>query len=433
MQQVADTIIIGRLGVAELGAAGLGTVLFQFSLGFFSSLIFATTPKVASAMAEQDLHKASERTAHGLWLALACGLALQWVVWVKAPDIIALMSSDVTVASLAVQYLQGRSWGIAPALMMMVAIGSCRGMKDMNTPLLGSLVYLVALVGCDLALIFGLGLGMEGAGYAAALSQWCAAAAMLGLLCKYQGFKLRDLLRLPRPSDLRPYLQMTFSLSVNNLSALAPTLVATSLATSLGPSHLAAHTILRQLMGFWMQGFVAFNATAHSLISTAVSRKKAGQAAAIIARIAQIAVGISLVVGAGLYAGRGVLPGLFTGDTVAVGEVAHVLPLLLVLMPLDALGTVLEGGLLGVSDTSWIAARASLGCALSLLALLLAAATHQGLLLIWMAMRLLNLAALGLDLGRYLSPALPWLRPPPALLRPLGLLGGGEQEWRKDD
>lgn len=59
VQQVADTIIIGRLGVAELGAAGLGTVLFQFSLGFFSSLIFATTPKVASAMAEQDLHKVS--------------------------------------------------------------------------------------------------------------------------------------------------------------------------------------------------------------------------------------------------------------------------------------------------------------------------------------------------------------------------------------
>ncbi len=73
---------------------------------------------------------------------------------------------------------------------------------------------------------------------------------------------------------------------------------------------------------------------------------------------------------------------------------------MLPLQPLDALGTVLEGGLLGASDTSWIAARASLGCLLSLLALSAAAATHQGLLWIWVAMRLLNLAALGLDLAR---------------------------------
>lgn len=41
------------------------------------------------------------------------------------------MSSDVTVASFAAHYLRGRSWGIAPALAMMVATGTCRGMKDM--------------------------------------------------------------------------------------------------------------------------------------------------------------------------------------------------------------------------------------------------------------------------------------------------------------
>lgn len=51
------------------------------------------------------------------------------------------------------------------------------------------------------------------------------------------------------------------------------------------------------------QGFLAFNATAHSLISTALSRRKEAQAARVIARIAQLAVGISLVLGLGLYTG----------------------------------------------------------------------------------------------------------------------------------
>lgn len=55
-----------------------------------------------------------------------------------------------------------------------------------RTPLMGSLAYFFALVAFDLALIFGLGWGMEGAGYAAALSQWFAAAVMLWLLARQQ-------------------------------------------------------------------------------------------------------------------------------------------------------------------------------------------------------------------------------------------------------
>lgn len=405
LQQLADTVIIGRLGVAELGAAGLGTVLFQFSLGFFASLVFATTPKVADAMAKKDTRKASRRTAQGMWVALACGVLLQWVVTLKAADIVTFMSSDITVASFAVLYLKGRAWGIPPALIMMTGIGSCRGMKDMTTPLLGSLAYLVALVVLDLGLIFGLSMGMEGAGYAAALSQWTGAVVMLWLLARNKAFDPRDLLQLPSLNDIKPYLRMALSLSINNMSALAPTLVATSLATSLGPANLGAHVILRQLMGFWLQGFIAFNVTAHSLVSTTLSHGREGEAARIMARISQLAVGTSLVLGLVLYAGRAVLPGLFTQDNVVLADISEVLPLILVLMPLDALGTVLEGGLLGCSDTNWIAARATLGCLLSLVALAAASATHQGLLWIWVAMRLLNLAALGMDLARYLTPS----------------------------
>lgn len=37
---------------AQLGALGLGTVLFQFAVGFFAPLIIATTPRVAAAHAE---------------------------------------------------------------------------------------------------------------------------------------------------------------------------------------------------------------------------------------------------------------------------------------------------------------------------------------------------------------------------------------------
>ena len=83
---------------------------------------------------------------------------------------------------------------------------------------------------------------------------------------------------------------------------------------------------------------------------------------------------------------------------------AMVLPFLLAYMPLDALGTTLEGGILGASDTKWIATRMAVSSGASMLGLLIAAATGQGLLAIWLALKLLNFSALGLDLVRFMGP-----------------------------
>lgn len=72
----------------QLGALGLGTVLFQFSVGFFVALIIGTTPRVAAAHADSK-RQASRAVASSVWLALLLGGALQAVVWAKAPDIVA--------------------------------------------------------------------------------------------------------------------------------------------------------------------------------------------------------------------------------------------------------------------------------------------------------------------------------------------------------
>eukprot|EP00887_Chlorella_sp_A99_P002100 scaffold21.g2100.t1 len=433
LQQLGESVLVGRLGVAELGACGLGTLLFQFALGFTASLIFATTPRVAAAW--PDRSAASVATAHGMWVALICGLALAAGVYLRAPDVVTcermtdkgggavwpstvpsfttqlpvlpflpkpdMASGDVNVAGLTVLYLRGRSWGFPAALIMMVAIGASRGAKDMTTPLLGSLAYLVGLWGADYALLPVL--GMEGAGYGAALAQWIGAATVVLLLARRQAFDLRDMARsLPTRAEVVPYFSMAISLSVNNLSALAPTLLATSLATALGANHLAAHTVLRQLMGFWLQAFASLNATAHSLIATSLSRQRSDVAAEVLARICQLAVGLSLPLAVGLFLARGALPGLFTPNAVVIEEVSNVLPLLLLMMPLDALGTVLEGGLLGATDTRWIASRTAASSVVALAALAAAKAGHAGLLVVWASMKVLNVGALACDLWKFL-------------------------------
>ncbi len=66
------------------------------------------------------------------------------------------------------------------------------------------------------------------------------------------------------------------------------------------------------------QLFLAFNATAHSLVANSLSRRAEGRAAEVLARLAQLAVALSIPVAVALFVGRGLLPDLFTG-AVCVG------------------------------------------------------------------------------------------------------------------
>lgn len=408
VQMAVETAVVGHLGIAPLGAVGFGTVVFQFALGFFAALIFATTPLVASRAAAGDTRGASRAAANGMWVGLGLGIVLQAAVWVLAPSIFAALSSDAEVASLATGYLQYRSWGIPAALVMMVAIGAARGHKDMAAPLVGAAAYGVALAVFDVALVSGAGLGVEGAGAAAALSQWMGAAAIIFWLIRREEFDVRDLVNIPGVSAAVPYLSMAPSLAVNSMAALAPMLCVTSLATSIGPDALAAHTVLRQLSGFWLQGFLAFNATAHSMVASALGdihrRSGMDRASDILERICQLAVTCSLPVACVLLVSRSVLPLIFTSDATVVQDVALVLPFLLAYLPLDALGSSLEGGILGASDTKWIATRTTASSGVSLVALFAASTMGQGLMGVWVALKLLNLSALGLDLVRFMGP-----------------------------
>ena len=386
-------------------------MLFQFALGFFAAFIFATTPLVAARAAAGDLRGASRVTAQGMWIAAGVGVLLQITVWTIAPSVFGVLSSDAEVATLASGYLRARSWGIPAALLMMVAIGAARGHKSMAAPLVGSAAYGVSLAVLDIVFVFGGGGGVDGAGTAAALSQWVGAAAIIWWLTRRGEFDVRDLFHSSRTDIVaaaKPYVEMAPNLAVNSVAALAPMLVSTSLATSLGPDALAAHTVLRQLSGFWLQGFLAFNACAHSMVASALgdSRRGAGmdRASGILERICHLAVISSIPVAFVLLSSRSVLPLIFTSDATVVGDVAMVLPFLLAYMPLDALGTTLEGGILGASDTKWIATRMAVSSGASMLGLLIAAATGQGLLAIWLALKLLNFSALGLDLVRFMGP-----------------------------
>lgn len=51
-------VIVGRLGMHQLGAVGLSNMVFFFVTVFFSFMLVVTTPKVADALAANDSQQA---------------------------------------------------------------------------------------------------------------------------------------------------------------------------------------------------------------------------------------------------------------------------------------------------------------------------------------------------------------------------------------
>lgn len=55
-------MIVGRLGMHQLGAVGLSNMVFFFVTVFFSFLLVVTTPRVADALAVNDRAQVMSRT-----------------------------------------------------------------------------------------------------------------------------------------------------------------------------------------------------------------------------------------------------------------------------------------------------------------------------------------------------------------------------------
>ena len=72
---LADTVIIGRLGVEELAGAALGITVMHTVTGLMIFLAYSTTPAVARYIGAGRLSKALAAGRDGLWLAL-----MQWAV-----------------------------------------------------------------------------------------------------------------------------------------------------------------------------------------------------------------------------------------------------------------------------------------------------------------------------------------------------------------
>ena len=152
--QLADNIMVGQLGTAELAAVSLGNsfVFIAMSLGIgFSTAI---TPLVAEADGAGNKKDAKSALKHGLVLCTILGLTLFGLILLAKP-VMHIMNQPSEVVALALPYLDLVAFSLVPLIIFQAFKQFSEGLSQTKYPMYATIIANIINITLNYLLIFG--------------------------------------------------------------------------------------------------------------------------------------------------------------------------------------------------------------------------------------------------------------------------------------
>jgi len=246
---VADTVMVGRLGVTELAALTFANSLFHVPFVFGIGVLTAVSVATSNSRGAGDSSGARGSCRHGVYLALVLGLLLFGVSWWVSTRL-GIFGQPSEVSGRTPVYFRILMASMIPAL---ASIALKNHADALNRPWPPFWIFLggVALnIVLNWVMIYGkLGcpaLGFEGAAWATLISRTAILGAMMVWLPNAAGlgeWVPRRWLRKPDFSDIRRLLAIGVPASIQMLCEVTAFSVAGLLMGRFGPGAMAAHQI----------------------------------------------------------------------------------------------------------------------------------------------------------------------------------------------
>ncbi|MGO4383983.1 MATE family efflux transporter [Specibacter sp. RAF43] len=399
---LADSAIVGHLGVPELAGVGLAATVLQTVVGLMVFLAYSTTPAVARLLGAGRRADALAVGRDGLWLALILGAVLAAAGWLAAGPLLSAMGAGGEVLRFAHEYLVVSMAGIPAMLLVLAAMGVLRGLQDTRTPLVVAGAGFGANILLNVVLVYGLGMSVAGAALGTVLAQWAMAGVYLVIVvraARRDGVGLR-----PDWAGVRMVSRVGSWLMVRTLSLRVAILATVLVATAQGPVNLAAHQLAMTLFTFLAFALDALAIAAQALIGKELGAGNAVAVRALTRTMTWWGVGFGVVTGLGLWAAAQGVGWLFTNDVRVHQALAAALVVAALGQPLAGYVFVLDGVLIGAGDARYLALAGLVNLAVYLPVLFWVQAASlgddpAGLAWLWAAFGLAYMAARGLTLG----------------------------------
>jgi putative MATE family efflux protein len=404
---LADTAIVGRLGTRPLGGLAVAGTVLTSAFGVFNFLAFGTTAAVARRFGARDPRAAAEHGIAGIWLALVLGTALTAGLLLLAGPIVDVMGASEGVRPHALTYLRIGCLGAPAMLVALACTGYLRGLQDTRTPLAIAVASAVFNLALEIVFVYGFDWGVAGSAWGTVVAQYAAVTAYLAVV----GTNVRRVDASVRPNRayLRSAIVVGGHLTVRTASLLAVFLTTTAIASRIGDAEVAAHQIAWQL---WY--FLALALDAIAIAAQAIVGRNLGAGDVVATRRSShrmLEWGVITGIAAALFvfALMPVIGSVFTDDPEVRHQLATVLWAVALMQPLTALVFVLDGILIGASDSRYVAIAMAGASAAFFPVALLVLANGGGLLALWGALWVFILARLYGMGRRYRGDA--WLVP----------------------
>jgi putative MATE family efflux protein len=398
---LADSAIVGHLGVAQLAGVGLASAVLHTAVGLMVFLAYSTTPAVARAIGDGQLAKALAAGRDGVWLALLLGTVLAAAGFVAAEPLVSLMGAEGEVRTFAVDYLRWSMPGLVAMLLIFAGTGVLRGLQDTRTPLVVATAGFALNVALNLWLVYGLGWSVTGSAVGTSIAQWAMAAVYLAMVQRYavrNGVSL-----LPDWHGIRTMTRIGSWLMLRTLSLRIAILATVLVVTAQGAVNLAAHQLAMTIFSFLAFALDALAIAAQALIGKELGASNPARARLLTRTMIRWGAGFGVVTGLLLAAAAPWAGALFTSDPGVHSALTSALWILAAGQPIAGYVFVLDGVLIGAGDAKYLALAGLVNLAVYVPLLLAVSASGTsgtaGLMWLWAAFALGYMAARALTLG----------------------------------
>lgn len=398
---LADSAIVGHLGVAQLAGVGLASAVLHTAVGLMVFLAYSTTPAVARAVGHGQLGKALAAGRDGVWLALLLGVALAVAGFWTADPLVGLMGAQGEVRAFAVDYLRWSMPGLVAMLLIFAGTGVLRGLQDTRTPLLVATAGFGLNVVLNLWLVYGLGWSVAGSAAGTSLAQWAMAAVYLVMV---QRNAARHGVSLwPDWSGIRTMTRVGSWLMLRTLSLRIAILATVFVVTGQGAVNLAAHQLAMTIFSFLAFALDALAIAAQALIGKELGASRPSRARLLTRTMTRWGTVFGVVTGVLLAVAAPWAGALFTTDAGVQSVLTYALWILAAGQPLAGYVFVLDGVLIGAGDARYLALAGVVNLAVYLPLLVAVAAAGMspdaGLVWLWVAFALGYMGARAVTLG----------------------------------
>lgn len=246
---VVDTAMVGRLSAVDIGAVGLGSILYHTIVLFGFGLLLSMDPLVARSYGAGDLKDCYHTLHQGIFLALALTLPLMAISY-GLPLLLFRWDVSSVVAVAAAPFIRALAWGTLPLLLYACLRRYLQAMKLVRPVMVALLTSNLVNAFGNWVLIYGhMGFrphGIVGSAWSTCLSRVYLSGYLAVYIVAYEHKRPDGLFRHRPHMDwhrIRHMLRLGFPAACQIELEVGAFAAATVIAGSLAPVALAAHQI----------------------------------------------------------------------------------------------------------------------------------------------------------------------------------------------